>query len=96
MRHSDQELLDFDKTALADWDEGRSQAALEGEDAALYRNHLHIAMHLDQWAGREQERGKGSSDEERHSAGYVRALEDVAAFLRQAYYLPEGYQLGPV
>ncbi|MFF9638839.1 hypothetical protein ACF1D2_30200 [Streptomyces bacillaris] len=96
MHHSDEELLDFDKTGLEDWDEARSQAALDGQDAAVYRNHLHIAMHLDQWVQREGERPKGSSEEESHSAGFVHALEELAAHFRQTYYLPEGHNLGSV
>ncbi|WP_166029403.1 hypothetical protein [Streptomyces chilikensis] len=87
MQPPDQELLDFDTDALDDWDERRARAALDGDDGPLYRNHLHIAMHLDRWA--EAESGRTDTDA-RYTAGYVQALEDVAAFLRQTYYLPEG------
>ncbi|MEU9576421.1 hypothetical protein [Streptomyces chilikensis] len=87
MQPPDQELLDFDTDALEDWDERRARAALDGDDGPLYRNHLHIAMHLDRWA--EAESGRTDTDA-RYTAGYVQALEDVAAFLRQTYYLPGG------
>ncbi|MGV4891743.1 hypothetical protein ACSR0Z_35300 [Streptomyces viridosporus] len=53
----------------------------------LYRNHLHIALHLDRWAKAESER---TDTDARCKAGYVQALKDMAAFLRQTYYLPQG------
>ncbi|GAA2568398.1 MULTISPECIES: hypothetical protein [Streptomyces] len=87
MQPPDQELLDFDTSALEDWDEQRARAALDGDNGPLYRNHLHIAMHLDRWA--KAESGRTDTDA-RYTAGYVQALEDMAAFLRQTYYLPEG------
>ncbi|MEV5434334.1 hypothetical protein [Streptomyces sp. NPDC052701] len=82
----DEELLDFDTGTLEDWDEGRARAALEGEYGALYRNHLRIALKLDQWARAESRR---TDTDARYRSGYVQALEDMAAFLRQAFYLPE-------
>ncbi|WP_406724757.1 hypothetical protein WJ438_09030 [Streptomyces sp. GD-15H] len=84
---SNDELLNFDTTALEDWDEKRARAVLNGGNGPLYRNHLHIAMHLDQWAKAESER---TDTDARYRAGYVQALEDMAAYLRQTYYLPEG------
>jgi hypothetical protein len=82
----DEELLDFDTGTLEDWDGDRARAALDGEYGALYRNHLHIALKLDQWARAES----GRTDvDARYRSGYAQALEDVAAFLRQTYYLPE-------
>ncbi|MEU9981743.1 hypothetical protein [Streptomyces sp. NPDC050856] len=87
MHLSDEELLDFDTGALDDWDEARARAALGGEDGALYRNHLHIALHLDRWAEAE---GRRTDTDARYRAGYTQALADMAAFLRQTYYLPGG------
>lgn len=95
MHHSDVELLNFDTSMLADWDEGRAQAALNGEAGALYRNHLHIAMHLDQWAERVGQWDVGDTNAPRME-GFKQALEEVAAHLRQTDYLPEGSLLGPV
>ncbi|MFE9676815.1 hypothetical protein ACFYO5_22140 [Streptomyces sp. NPDC006259] len=87
MRQGDEELLDFDTSALEDWDAERARVALDGADGALYRNHLRMALLLDQWAKAEN----GRTDTGRHyKAGYVQALGDVAAFLRQTYYLPAG------
>ncbi|MDN3294005.1 hypothetical protein QWM81_08085 [Streptomyces ficellus] len=85
MRDSDEELLNFDTGALEDWDEDRARAALNGEHGALYRNHLRVALHLDEWARAESRR---TDTDERYRAGYAQALEDMAAFLRQTYYLP--------
>lgn len=85
MRHPDDELLDFDTGTLEDWDEERARAALDGRHGELYRNHLLIALKLDQWARAEGER---TDTDARHRAGYVQALHDMAAFLRQTYYLP--------
>lgn len=50
-------------------------------------------MHLSQWAEGETERTKGSDADER-SAGFVHALEDVAAHLRRTDYLPGNGFLG--
>ncbi|MFI2428807.1 hypothetical protein ACH5A7_32755 [Streptomyces sp. NPDC018955] len=85
MQRPDEELLDFDTGELEDWDEERTRAALDGEHGTLYRNHLDIALHLDQWAEAESRR---TDTDARYEAGYTQALQDTAAFLRQTYYLP--------
>ncbi|MFI8191547.1 hypothetical protein ACIF8T_22460 [Streptomyces sp. NPDC085946] len=87
MEPSDDELLDFDTRALEDWDEDRARAALDGRYGVLYRNHLRIALHLDRWARAESRR---TDTDPRYTSGYVQALEDMAAFLRQTFYLPQG------
>jgi hypothetical protein len=87
MQPPDQELLDFDTGALEDWDERRARTALDSGNGTLYRNHLQIALALDRWAEAERERTDADA---RHRAGYVQALEDMAAYLRQTCYLPEG------
>lgn len=85
MQRSDGELLDFDTGELEDRDEERARAALDGEHGTLYRNHLDIALHLDQWAEAESRR---TDTDARYKAGCTQALRDTAAFLRQTYYLP--------
>ncbi|MDG9709537.1 hypothetical protein [Streptomyces sp. DH10] len=95
MHHSDAELLDFDKSVLADWDEEQAHTALHGEARALYRNHLHIAMHLDQWAERVSQQDVDDTNAPRMD-GFKQALEEIAAHLRQTHYLPGGPLLGPV
>ncbi len=87
MQPPDEELLNFDTSTLEDWNQEHARAALNGQDGALYRNHLHIAQHLDRWATAESQR---TDTDARYKAGYVQALADMAAFLRQTYYLPEG------
>ncbi|MEU0236772.1 hypothetical protein ABZ234_03710 [Nocardiopsis sp. NPDC006198] len=81
MRHSDEELLDFDKERLAAWEPKRVENVLIGEDGDLYRNHLVIAKWLDQWAEGLPEEG----DED-----YRQALREVGAHLRQADLVPGG------
>ncbi|MEU1573283.1 hypothetical protein ABZ519_19345 [Streptomyces collinus] len=95
MHHSDAELLNFDASVLADWDEEQAQAVLNGEARALYRNHLHIAMHLDQWAQRLSQQDVDDIDAPRMD-GFKQALEEVAAHLRRTDYMPRGSLLRPV
>ncbi|KMS80408.1 hypothetical protein ACH49_07685 [Streptomyces leeuwenhoekii] len=87
MRQPDEDWLDFDTSALEDWDDERARTALHGVHGPLYRNHLRIAAELDQWAAAEARRTDADAG---YKAGYVQALEDMAAFLRQTYFLPEG------
>ncbi|MEW2283199.1 hypothetical protein [Streptomyces sp. NPDC047841] len=87
MARNDDALLAFDTGDLEDWDEHRARAALDGRHGALYRNHLRIALHLDSWAHAE---GGRTDVDAPYKAGYVQALRDMAAFLRQTYYLPSG------
>ncbi|MEU9441260.1 hypothetical protein AB0D42_10135 [Streptomyces sp. NPDC048304] len=87
MPQTDDDLLAFDTGDLEDWDEQRARAALGGRHGALYRNHLRIAQHLDAWAEAE---GRRTDVDAHYRAGYTQALHDMAAFLRQTYYLPPG------
>jgi hypothetical protein len=87
VRQTDDELLAFDTGDLEDWDEERARAALGGKYGSVYRNHLCIALHLDSWAEAE---GRRTDVDARYGAGYRQALRDMAAFLRQTYYLPPG------
>jgi hypothetical protein len=82
---SDDELLAFDTSGLEDWDEDRARADLGGRHGALYRNHLRVASHLDAWAQAESRR---TDVDPHYRTGYAQALRDMAAFLRQGYYLP--------
>ncbi|MER6144672.1 hypothetical protein ABT174_32285 [Streptomyces sparsogenes] len=85
-------MLAFDTSDLEDWDEHRARAALGGRHGALYRNHLLIALHLDSWA---QAEGRRTDVDAHYKAQYRQALQDVAAFLRQTYYLPRRPGLNP-
>jgi len=84
---TDDEPLAFDIGDLKDWDEQRARAALDGRHGALYRNHLRIAVHLDSWAEAE---GRRTDVDAYFKDGHGQALQDMAAFLRQTYYLPRG------
>lgn len=86
MRYSDEELLDFDKERLANWEPERAERALGNENADLYRNHLAVAKWIDQWVGNLQ----GSPLRQGGDEDYVRALREVAAHLRQADLIPGG------
>ncbi|MFH9675136.1 hypothetical protein ACH4L5_23100 [Streptomyces sp. NPDC017405] len=85
MPRTDDELLAFETGDLEDWDEDRARATLGGRHGTLYRNHLLIALHLDSWAEAE---GRRTDVDARYRAGYRQALQDLAAYLRETYYLP--------
>lgn len=80
-------IFEFDTDNLADYEPARIAAALE-DYPSLYVNHLQVAEHLAGWADRlaeERRQGDPSADE-----GFVSALREVVAHLRQADYLPSG------
>ena len=81
-------IFDFDPERLADYDEDRVAEALE-DYPALYVNHLHIAQHIQGWAER-VESGQSGHGDPTFNKGYVQALREVAAHLRQCDYLPTG------
>jgi hypothetical protein len=83
---TDDDLLDFDKDQLADWDEVRAQRLL-AEQPAIYRNHLTIAKWIDDWRDRMRPEDFSSTD---FQVGFVRAIEEIAAFLRQGDLAPGG------
>ncbi len=75
------QLLDFDRARLADWDGARAQRLLV-EQPELYRNHLAIARGLQGWAERlEADPSEGDDD-------FVRAICEIAAHLRQGDFIP--------
>jgi hypothetical protein len=86
MALADEELFDFDKSRLADWDEERASSALR-QAPDLYRNHLTIAKWIDAWINRME---RDSSLEREQAEGFVAALGEVAAHLRQTDFLPFG------
>ncbi|NUV60672.1 hypothetical protein [Streptomyces sp. CAI-85] len=82
---SDEERWDFD-TSDMDWQEDRVQAARDGEFGDLYRNHLDVAVVLTRWAKAVGDQPEYGTTE--HAQGFIQALEEVAARLRQADYVP--------
>jgi hypothetical protein len=80
----DDERFDFNTDEM-DWRPDRVQAARDGAYGDLYLHDLDVAIVLERWAKNALDQGilTGQSAE-----GFVRALEEVAAHLRQADYVP--------
>jgi hypothetical protein len=82
-------LLDFDAERLSDFDEARARQTLNGPDGGVYRNHLLIALWIEQWRIRVSKNIDdyvidGGFD------GFDYALREVAAHLRQGDFVPGG------
>ena len=78
---SEQDLLEFDRGRLADWNQADQDRALANH-RELFLNHLTIAKHLDFWH-EHLDRHDGDDD-------FMAALCEVAAHLRHGDYLPDG------
>jgi hypothetical protein len=85
MPFSDDELLDFDASEIADWIPGTKRRLLT-EQPELYRSHLAIARSVRRWSSRLA----GGFEETQYGKGYTRAVQDVAAHLRRGSFLPGG------
>ena len=83
-------IFDFDPSNLADFNAARLNRALT-EHPAIMLNHLRIATALSGWADRLEEDETGFG--QKHDEGYVSALREVTAHLRQGDYLPDGPML---
>jgi hypothetical protein len=81
---SDDERVDFNTDEM-DWRPDRVQDARDGVHGDLYLHDLDVAIVLERWVKtvRAEDVLTGQSAE-----GFVRALEEVAAHLRQADYVP--------
>ena len=99
-RLSDAQLFDFNAGLMADYDDEKARADLEKYGDA-FRFQLIAALHLSDWAERLDDPDdpiRKSMDvretrgwvNEREIHGWVNALQAVAAYLRQGYYLPGG------
>ncbi len=90
MALTDDELLDFDHRALADFDlEAARRALAEHRDA--YRAQLVTARWIDGWRERiERRRGEPTGDSEDWHDGFDFAARELAAHLRQGDFLPGG------
>jgi hypothetical protein len=89
MALSDDELLDFDETRLADYDPVKAERSL-AEHGDAFRYQLVAARHIEQWANRADVRTL--DNDARFTDGVVDALRGVAAHLRQGDHLPGGVQ----
>ncbi len=88
---TDQQLLDFDESRLADYDRTRALDAL-ARFGDGFRFQLVAARHISGWADRTEEAigtllHSRSEDADR---AFVSALREVAAHLRQCDYVPGG------
>ena len=77
-------VFDFEDSNLASYDPKKIDEVLI-EQPALYTNHLRIARSIAGWADR-LESGRYTEFQK----GYVKALREVAAHLRQADYVEGG------
>lgn len=93
MERTDEQLLDFDTTDLANWNLQAATAALAGEHGSLYRNHLAVAEWIASWSQNLRD-GEFLENPSEFNEGFTRALAEVAAHLRQADLLPGGVLLG--
>ena len=82
---SDEDLLDFDTARLAGMTTGRTPRKLLYLHGDLYRHQLVMARHLELWARRQSEVRLTEFQD-----GFMDALTDIAAHLRQGDYLPDG------
>ncbi len=85
---TDDELLDFDASDYADYDESRARKAL-AEHRDAYRAQLVAARWLDGWRERLAERPSSFSSEEAETA-FSDALANIAAYMRQGDLIPGG------
>ena len=85
---TDDDLFDFDHGRLADFDlsEAKRQLAEKGE---VYRAQLVAAHWIEGWRERLEEDESPTKNEE-WSDGYVTALREVTAHLRQGDLIPGG------
>ena len=84
----DQILLDFNRALIWTWEQDRADQLLS-DHPVLYRNHLGIAIQLDEWAAALAEPDNlAARASGRPFPDYVNALREVAAKLRMGEYLP--------
>jgi hypothetical protein len=90
MALSDDQLFDFDRKRLADFDIKRAQRVLD-EQRDVYRAQLVAARWIDGWRERTAEqRGSPTAHPADWYDGFDQALREVAAHLRQGDLLPGG------
>ena len=85
---TDDELLDFDSSNMPKYEPANSERALSVYGDA-FRYQLVAAKHIHDWADR-LERPSLAIIEPEQNEGFVKALREVAAYLRQGEYLPRG------
>ena len=91
MALTDDELLDFDASSYASYDEAKARETLAGEHGAAYRAQLVAARWIQGWRRRlhAQDRlPEGRSEE--WMQGWDDGLSEVVAHLRQGDLVPGG------
>jgi hypothetical protein len=88
MALNDDQLLDFDASRYASYDEGKARETLAGENGEAYRAQLVAARWIEGWRERTLEQDHGRSEE--WVQGWEDALSDVVAHLRQGDLVPGG------
>ena len=88
---SDEDLIDFNARLLIDYSDEKAHADLE-EYGDVFRVQLIEALHLSAWADSlaEGEHPALASLNVEVVQGWINALREVAAHLRQGNYLPGG------
>ena len=91
MELSDSELLDFNARNILDYDDERAHAALK-EHGDAFRYQLVAALHLDAWADRLEAGDSPATGvvDPATVVGWVNALRNIAAGIRECEYLPGG------
>jgi hypothetical protein len=74
----DEELLDFDPTRYAELDRATADRLLV-EEPVLYRNHLAIALWIEQWADRAEKDPAADLGEDFHEGQQVVFLHIICA-----------------
>ncbi|WNG80179.1 hypothetical protein C6A86_018205 [Mycobacterium sp. ITM-2016-00316] len=82
-------IFNFDADNLGAYEPEKTDKLLT-EQPAVFLNHLRVAQALRGWAKRAEDRTFGS---EEYQKGYIRALREVAAHLRQGDYVEGGEML---
>ena len=88
MALSDDQLLDFDASHYASYDDEKARATLAGENGDAYRAQLVTARWIEGWRQRTLSQEHGRSEE--WIQGWDDALSDVVAHLRQGDLVPGG------
>lgn len=88
---SDAELLDFNAALMVDYQDELTHERLE-EYGDAFRYQLVAALQLSEWAETlaDPDDPINRTMNAVEIRGWVNALQNVAAYLRQGYYLPEG------
>jgi hypothetical protein len=89
MALTDDQLLDFDASRYAAYDEAKARDLLGGENGDAYRSQLVVARWIEGWRERTLAQDEPGKPEE-WMRGWDDALSEVVAHLRQGDLVPGG------